>query len=69
MADQDTDKQSFIDKMKGAMDEALEKLRPAKGKKRKADDVPLGKGMAGEAKKAIKSRKSRIDQAIEDSGG
>lgn len=63
------DEKSFTDKMKGAMDDALDKLRPKKGKKRKAEDVPLGEGMAGKAKKDIQSRKSRLDKAIEDSGG
>ena len=62
--------QSFIDKMKSAMDDALEKLRPkgAKGKP-KADDVPLGKGLAGKAKTDLKSRRRKIDEAIEDAGG
>jgi hypothetical protein len=33
------------------------------------EDVPLGDGLAGKAAEAIKSRRSRLDEAIERDGG
>lgn len=33
------------------------------------DDIPLGNGLAGQAKKAMKTRKQRIDELIEAGGG
>lgn len=35
----------------------------------KPQDVPLGTGMANQAKEVLQNRKSQIDKAIEDAGG
>lgn len=62
---------SYTDKMKGAMDGVLKRLRPRKKKptRRNPEDVPLGKGMAEQGRRHIQGRRRRIDEAIEESGG
>jgi hypothetical protein len=60
---------------KDALDKMATKAKNAYKKAKDAvtggdpDDVPLGGGMAERARENIKSRKSRLDKAIEDSGG
>lgn len=51
----------------------VQQAKPAKKSwfnlSRKPEDVPLGTGAAGQAKKAIQTRQQKIDAAIKASGG
>ena len=59
--------EKFKDRAGRAADKAKEFLNMDDAPK--ADDVPLGDGLAGKAKKSIKGRKKRLDDEIKRQGG